>query len=144
MRGRGRQLVLALGFPPRRGATSWVDARAFPFFWAELLALAADASGQVRSREAGFADEEGAALDVGVFPPGEPRVGTVAAALPADPGGRPQPFDPAALDALEAARPRAETPCGWALFLLAACLGVGSMRPPRDPSRGGLAAGSAR
>ena len=52
--------------------------------------------------------------------------------------------DPAALDALEAARPRAETPCGWALFLFAACLGVGSMRPPRDPSRGGLAAGSAR
>jgi len=127
VRGSGRRLVAALGVPPRREATSWVDSRAFPFFWAELVALASEARGRVRSQVAGTLRVDGeAVLDVGVFPAGEPRVGTVAAPLPLrGEGAPPAPFAREALVGLEGARPREHTSWAWLCFLLAAGLGLG-------------------
>ncbi|MEZ6187809.1 MAG: hypothetical protein R3F62_22720 [Planctomycetota bacterium] len=135
VKGRGRALLGARGVPPRREATSWVDARAFPFFWAELVALASEARGQLQAVPAGTRVDGAPALDVGTFPPGEPRVGTVAALVPLREAAPPAPFAEADLAGLEAARPRVARSWGWAAFLLAAVCGALGLRAEPDPTR---------
>ncbi len=154
----GRPLVLAQGAgerlvavvtAPLDLASSWTRHGSFPLFWAELLEAAAPArDGALAAVTAGAsppAPVEGAPrplLEVRRYTTaaGAPWVGTVAAALPpallaADSAVRP--FDPEALDRLEAARPpprpRSLRP---PLALLALLLAAAAWWPGRDARPG--------